>query len=340
MIYLIPLISFLYQTKCMLKTDKLHILRRTTQLLFILLIVVAPVFDILRFDSDTKSLIFMGSEWDLGLKENFYININPSFGNASHIAWQFFLNAILPWLGILAIFPLLGVITGRFFCGWFCPEGALFELFDSLTVKIFGRRSIFGKNPNDPPGPSKNRIPYILIALLCMVIIPLFFGIALTGYFVNPKTIWSQIINWEFTFGVKAGIIGVSIYILISSLIVRHTLCKYVCSAGLMQMLFGCASPISLRIQTDAARLSSCTDCKKCEKVCFMNVKPRLPKRDINCVNCGECIQACNNELGKSNGLFSFSKIKLPIPPDEKAVDFVLNYEQCIKGAPCEKTCR
>ncbi len=342
MIYLIPLISFLYQNKNMPKNNKLHILRRISQILFILLIVAAPVFDILRFDSDTRSLIILGSEWDLGLSETFYID--PSFGNASHIAWRFFLKAILPWIGILALFPLLGVITGRFFCGWFCPEGTLFELFDLLTLKIFGRRSIFGKNPNDPPGPSNNRIPYILIALLSMFVIPLFFGVALTGYFVNPGTIWSQIINWEFTLGVKAGIIGVSIYILISSVIVRHTLCKYVCSAGLMQMLFGCANPVSLRIKLDTARLGSCTDCKSCETVCFMNVKPRLPKRDINCVNCGECIQACNNELGKGNGLFSFSHTKLPVPPEEKAdtkaVDFALNYKQHTLGETCEKTCR
>ena len=37
-----------------------------------------------------------------------------------------------------------------------------------------------------------------------------------------------------------------------------------------------------------------------------MNVKPRLPKRDINCVNCGECIIACKKELGEGQGLFSY----------------------------------
>jgi polyferredoxin len=273
--------------------------------LFILLIILAPVFDILRFDSDTRSLIFFGSEWDLGLKEGFYLN--QSFENASHVAWQFFLKAILPWLGILAVFPLLGYITERFFCGWFCPEGALFEFFDFLTLKLFGRRSLFSKKANDPSGPSKQRLPFIILAVLSMIIIPLSAGVALTGYFVHPATVWSQILNWEFTFGVKAGIIGVSIYVLISSIVVRHTLCKYVCSAGLMQMLFGCASPVSLRVTADPARLSYCTDCKGCEKVCFMNVKPRLPKKDINCVNCGECIDACNKELGEGRGVFGFN---------------------------------
>jgi ferredoxin len=35
-----------------------------------------------------------------------------------------------------------------------------------------------------------------------------------------------------------------------------------------------------------------------------MNVTPRKNKRDISCVNCGACIEACNSELGPGKGLF------------------------------------
>ncbi|MEN8264407.1 MAG: 4Fe-4S binding protein [Nitrospirota bacterium] len=287
--------------------NKIHILRRISQILFILLIVFAPALDIFRFDVDTRSLIVFGNEWDLGLKEGFYSN--HSFEDASHIAWQFFLKAILPWLGMLAVFPILGVITGRFFCGWFCPEGALFELFDFLTVKVLGRRGLFTKKANDPHGPSKQRALYAVFAVCCMILIPFLGGVALTGYFVNPETVWNQVINWEFSFGVKAGIIGVAIYMLLSSLIIRHVLCKYVCSGGLMLMMFGWASPASLRIEADEARLGYCTDCRNCEKACFMNIKPRgfASRENINCVNCGECIEACKKELGAEKGIFSFT---------------------------------
>jgi len=294
----------------------IHILRRSSQILFILLIVFAPALDIFRFDVDTRSLIVFGNEWDLGLREGFYTH--HSFKDASHIAWQFFLKAILPWIGILAVFPILGAITGRFFCGWSCPEGALFEFFDFLTVKVFGRRSLFVKKANDPPGPSPYRALYAVLGVCSIILIPLLGGVALTGYFVNPAKVWAQVMNWEFTFGVKAGIIGVAMYMFLSSLIVRHVLCKYVCSGGLMLMMFGWISPFSVRIKADETNLGYCTDCKNCEKACFMSVKPRgfASRKNINCVNCGECIEACKKELGAEKAIFSFTNSRLSSLPE------------------------
>jgi polyferredoxin len=294
----------------------LTIYRRITQVFFILLIFLIPAFNIFRYDTATHELIVFGHAWGMGLKQGFYAD-QTAMG-ALRITLQFFLKAILPWLMFLALFPVLGYFTGRFFCGWLCPEGTLFELSDFLTLRLLGRRSLYSKNLNDPDIPQKNRLRYAFIALLSVVALPLLGGMALTGYLVAPKTIWHQIASWDFTFGVKAGIIGVSIYLLITSIFVRHVLCKFVCAAGLMQMLFGWISPLSLRLGMDTARISACTDCKGCDRACFMNVTPRKNKRDISCVNCGACIAACNQELGEGKRLFHLGFGTGPIMPTKQ----------------------
>lgn len=278
--------------------------RRISQVAFILLIFLVPVLNILRFDSAAGELIVLGHVWGLGLEEGFYAD--RSVAGALQVALQFFLKAVLPWLLVLAIFPLFGFLTGRLFCGWACPEGALFELSDFLTLKLLGRRGLYAKKLNDPDIKTGGRGVYFAISLLSAIVIPICGGIALTGYFVAPQTIWRQIISWNFTFGVKAGIIGVSIYMLITSIFVRHVLCRFICAAGLMQMLFGWVGPFSLRLNMDIARADECTNCKGCDKACFMNVTPRSNKRDISCVNCGACIVACNKELGPGRGLFHY----------------------------------
>ncbi len=223
-------------------TAHLNRYRRITQLAFMLFILLIPVLDIFRFDSAAGELIVFGQVWGLGLKQGFYAD--QSISGAGHVALHFFLKAVLPWVLVLSVFPLLGYFTGRFFCGWLCPEGALFEWADFLTLKLLGRRSIYDRRGNDPDHRKGNRALYGLIALLSAVIIPVCGGIALTGFVIAPKTVWNQVMSGNFTFGVKAGIIGVSAYMLTGSIFVRHTFCKYVCAAGLMQTLFGWVSPV------------------------------------------------------------------------------------------------
>ncbi len=287
-----------------LALKNLHTLRRLTQLTFICLLLLAPSLDLLRYDVAATDLYIFGQVWELGLGSEFYAD--PSAFGSGYVAIRILLKAILPWVIVLSIFPLLGVLLGRTFCGWACPEGTLFELADTITLKLLGRRSMFGAKPNDPPDAKGGRFKYIVLGVIYLFIVPPFFGVMLTGYFIAPARIWHELVTLELSFGLKAGIIGVSSYMFITFIFVRHTICKYFCAAGLMQMLFGWASPISLGVRFEREAFSRCTDCRRCEQVCFMDVKPR-GREDINCVNCGDCLVACRQELSEDCGLFFFS---------------------------------
>ncbi|MBV6340418.1 4Fe-4S binding protein [Candidatus Magnetobacterium casense] len=267
-------------------------------------ILLFPVFDVFRYDIDDQTLYLFGHPWGLGIREA-VISASGSV-DAGFVTIQVLTRAMFPWLLALSFFPLMGFLFGRFFCGWFCPEGLLFEYADWLCLKIIGRRSIYGKKSSDPPVEINNRALYGTLAVLSLLVIAPVTGVFLSGYLISPRRIWHELVSLEPSGGLLTGIVGVTIYMYTTSIFVRHEFCRYVCAAGLMQMLFGWISPFSLRIRFDRERFFQCTDCRKCEKTCFMDVKPRLPKRDINCVNCGKCIVACERELGAKKGLFGY----------------------------------
>jgi ferredoxin-type protein NapH len=314
--------------------DKLLAYRRATQIGFILFIFLVPVLNIFRYDTQTHELIVLGQVWSLGLKQGFYAD--ATIAGAAHVTFHFLLKAVLPWVLVLAIFPLLGFLTGRLFCGWLCPEGAMFELVDFFSLKLLGRRNLYGKSLNDPVVKSGNKFFYGTLAIASAVIIILLAGISLTGYLIAPKTIWQQILSGHLSFGVKAGITGVTIYMIVTAVLVRHVFCKYICAAGLMQMLFGWISPVSLRVKMDTARIDECTDCRQCEKACFMNVLPRQNNRDISCVNCGACISACHKELGQGSGLFHFRCGEKGPAPQEKTRDVTRISPRSLPSNPCK----
>ena len=133
-------------------------LQKNHQVLFILLIFLMPVLDILRYDTATKELIVFGQSWSLGLKEGFYAD--PSASGAFHIAVQFFLKAILPWLLSLQYFLCSAISQAGYSADGSALKGHCLNLPIILHLKLTGRRSLYSKSPNDPDAGKTGKFIY------------------------------------------------------------------------------------------------------------------------------------------------------------------------------------
>lgn len=296
----------------------LHWRRRAAQIAFLLFLAMIPLLSVLRFDVASHQLIVLGRPWSLGLSHEVFEHASPR--EAVSLAGAILLKAILPWVTILSIFPILGFFTGRLFCGWLCPEGTLFELADFFTQKILGRRTLLAdpKSALILPRPTwASRIGFSLIGLVTFLALGLALGLVVASFFIAPSALFERVAHGDVSRPLAIGVGGVVLYIFITSILVRHVFCKVVCGAGMLQVLFSWASPVTMRLAFDRERGADCTNCRACEKVCFMNLNPRNLKRELSCVNCGECIAACRNEL-EPRGIQTL--ITFTTRPDKKAV--------------------
>ena len=64
----------------------------------------------------------------------------------------------------------------------------------------------------------------------------------------------------------------------------------------------------TLHIVYDESRSHLCDKCNYCVKQCFLELDPRKTEIYDSCINCGECITACNNLQSKNQlpGLWRF----------------------------------
>lgn len=181
---------------------------------------------------------------------------------------------------------------GAYYCGYICPFGFMQDVVGDIGTKLGIKKYRMPKLLDKVLSLSR----YIIFSLVTLSSSALVFQ--LLGY--EAQSNFTQLLT-----GNTVGIISLIVLatFLVISLFFERAFCKYLCYTGAQHGLFSL-----LRVFTIKRNLESCVDCKKCDKVCPMNItistKDQL--RSPQCINCFECVNVCPKKDTLTYGLMDF----------------------------------
>ena len=267
---------------------RFHGKRRAVQGLTIALAIMIPASGLLRIDVEAGAFVLLDRQ-----------------------IWysDFFLMAGL-WVFLLSCLVMLYSTAGTVVCGWVCPQNTLAEWANHMTSKLLGKRaevSLTGEAPL--VSSAKNKALSWSLLGAAFFAASMFFALIPLFYFYPPGLVWSFItwqedarlagsLHWIYTICV--------LIIFLDIAVIRHFWCRFSCIYRIWQHSF--KTKQTLHVKYDASRADECAKCNYCATTCFIDIDPR--KTDIydSCINCGECIDACNELQAKKEmpGLLRF----------------------------------
>lgn len=205
--------------------------------------------------------------------------------------------------------PIITYLTvGSVFCGWACPQNLFSEFANGLTHKLLGKRAdVRIDGPGMIVASSKNKpINWLILGFIFLAasaVLAFFFLM----FFYTRSDMWAFVTGasrrqpslivmyWMTTF-----------FIFIDIATVRYLYCDYPCLYRVGVRFF--RSRDALHVSYDASRSSACEKCNYCATSCITDIQPTNIQVTDTCVDCGECIDACDRLQAKSGtvGLLSF----------------------------------
>ena len=192
---------------------------------------------------------------------------------------------------ITGFFILLGVLLGRFICGFLCPFG----WFQDLLHKIPGKKLSTAKLK------LLRYLKYVILVVF-VILLPAFvtnslgMGDPFFCKYICPQGVLEGAIPLALAnSGIRAALghlftfkfTILALFIILSILFYRP-FCKWICPLGAIYSLFNKVS--FLKIQVDHEK---CVGCQKCSRVCKMDVNVVDTPNHPECIRCGECMKAC-----------------------------------------------
>jgi cytochrome c oxidase accessory protein FixG len=248
-------------------------IRKRIHLLCVLIFVALPFSNLMRFDIPRQRFYFAGFElW------------------ISEFAILFFALMLLMFL-----IAASAIIHGRIYCSYACPQMIFSEW--SQAVEAWAKRRAQARLKGVRPSLRNLAAKGLFLVVLALVSVLLAF--VFTAYFVEPRDLLGRLLRLDLV--TVGGLTGATVTLItfLDFTLVRQKFCTTVCPYGYLQGLLQDKHTLLVRYQDGEGAAKDCIECKKCVRVCEMEIDIRDSPYQFECIHCGDCIDACEDVLRK-----------------------------------------
>ena len=192
---------------------------------------------------------------------------------------------------ITGILILLGVLLGRFICGFLCPFGWLQELLHKIPSPKRSTKRL------KPLRYLKYAVLLIMVVLLpALVVNEMGMGDPFFCKYLCPQGVLEGAIPLSLTnAGIRAALgklfswkFCILLAVVVASVVFYRPFCKWLCPLGAFYAVMNRVSLVQMRVGTD-----KCVSCGACARACKMDVDITKTPNHAECIRCGMCIKSC-----------------------------------------------
>ena len=186
---------------------------------------------------------------------------------------------------------LIGVLLGRFVCGFLCPFGWFQELLHRIPTRKLSTSKL----------KPLTYIKYVVL-LVMVVLLPILItndvgmGDPFFCKYLCPQGVLEGAIpHATVNSGIRAALgtlfswkLGILIAVVVLSVLFYRPFCKWLCPLGAFYALLNKVSLLGMKVDKH-----KCVSCGKCAKACKMDVDVTKTPDHTECIRCGMCVRAC-----------------------------------------------